>query len=138
MIFCLFHCFHQRISKKHWILPQYTFFWKKKINDVFLNVFRNIKGILNKTPFYKYNICNLNKEENSAYKVTFSRFLYFFNCWWKKIKKYILYLENIFFSKIAQITYFYAFILILRQYIYFSLKQNKWPVFQWLSEIYYF
>ena len=29
MIFCLFHCFHQTINKKHWILPQYTFFWKK-------------------------------------------------------------------------------------------------------------
>ena len=28
MIFCLFHCFHQTINKKHWILPQYTFFWK--------------------------------------------------------------------------------------------------------------
>ena len=28
-IFCLFHCFHQTINKKHWTLPQYTFFWKK-------------------------------------------------------------------------------------------------------------
>ena len=26
MIFCLFHCFHQTINKKHEILPQYTFF----------------------------------------------------------------------------------------------------------------
>ena len=66
MIFCLFHCFHQTINKKHWILAQYTFFLKKKINDAFFNVFRSINGILNKTPFYKYNICNLNKEENSA------------------------------------------------------------------------
>ena len=66
MIFCLFNCFHQKINKKHWILPQYTFFLKKIINDVFFNVFRSINGILNKTPFYKYNMCNLNKEENSA------------------------------------------------------------------------
>ena len=36
----------------------------------------------------------------------------------------------IFFSKIAQITYFYGFILILRQYINFSLKPHKWPFFQ--------
>ena len=64
-IFCLFHCFHQTINKKHWILPQYTFFLKKIINDVFFNVFRSINGILNKTPFYMYNICNLNKKENS-------------------------------------------------------------------------
>ena len=54
MIFCLFHCFHQTINKKHWILSQYTFFWKKIINDVFFNVFRSINGISNKTPFYKY------------------------------------------------------------------------------------
>ena len=60
MIFSLFHCFHQTINKKHWILPQYTFFLKKIINDVFFNVFRSINGILNKTPFYKYNICDLN------------------------------------------------------------------------------
>ena len=65
MIYCLYHCFHQTINKKHSILPQYTFFLKKIINDVFFNVFRSFNGILNKTPFYKYNICNLNKEENS-------------------------------------------------------------------------
>ena len=28
MIFCLFHHFHQRLNKKHSILPQYTFFLK--------------------------------------------------------------------------------------------------------------
>ena len=66
MIFCLFHCFHQTLNKKHWILEQYTFFLKKIINDAFFNVFRSNNGILNKTPFYKYNICNLNKEENSV------------------------------------------------------------------------
>ena len=33
---------------------------KKIINDVFFNVFRSINGILHKTPFYKYNICDLN------------------------------------------------------------------------------
>ena len=66
MIFSLFHSFHQRINKKHWILPQCTFFLKKIINDVFFNVFMGINGTLNKTPFYEYNICNSNKEENSA------------------------------------------------------------------------
>ena len=66
MIFCLFHCFHETINKKHWILPQYTFFLKKIINDVFYNVFRSINGILNKTLFYKYKIYNLNKEEIST------------------------------------------------------------------------
>ena len=33
----------------------YFFSEKKLINDVFFNVFRSINGILNKTPFYKYN-----------------------------------------------------------------------------------
>ena len=66
LILRLFLCFHQTINKKHWILPQYHFFLKKIINDVFFNVFRSISGILNKTSFNKYNICNLNKEENSA------------------------------------------------------------------------
>ena len=42
------------------------FFPKKIINDVFFNVFRSINGILNKTSLYKYDICNLNKDENSA------------------------------------------------------------------------
>ena len=42
------------------------FFLKKIINDVYFSLFRSINVILNKTPFYKFNICNLNKEENSA------------------------------------------------------------------------
>ena len=98
VIFCLFHCFHQTINRKHWILPQYTFFLKKVINNVFFNFFRSIIGILNKALFYMYNICNLNKEENSAKKVTFSMFffLYLFFCW-EKTKIYILFLDNIFF-----------------------------------------
>ena len=65
MVFCIYHCFHQTIIQKHWFLPQYTFFLKTIINHVFFNVFRRINGFLNKTPFYKCNICNLNKEENS-------------------------------------------------------------------------
>ena len=98
----------------------------------FLNVFRRTNGILNKTPFYKYNICNLNKEENSSFKSDFFKVFFIFSfVGGRKPKKYILYLDNIFFfSKIAQITYFYGFILILRQYIYFSLKPLKWPFFQ--------
>ena len=39
------------------------FLLKNIINDVFFNVFRSINGILNKTFFYKYNICNLNEEK---------------------------------------------------------------------------
>ena len=66
MIFCFFHCFHQTINKNHWILLQYTYFLKKILNNVVFNDFRIINCILNKTPFYKYNICNLKKEENSA------------------------------------------------------------------------
>ena len=63
--FLLFSLFSSNNNQKHWILPQFTFFSEKIINDVFFNVFRSINGILNKTPFYKYNICNLNKK-NSA------------------------------------------------------------------------
>ena len=36
---------------------------KNFINDVFFNVIRNINGILQKTSFYKYNICNLYKDK---------------------------------------------------------------------------
>ena len=99
MIFCLFHCFHQRINKKYLILPQYTFFSeKKKINDVFFNVFKSINGILNKTLFNKYNICNLNKEENSAFlKRDFFKLFLIFSFVGGRIKKYILYLDTIFF-----------------------------------------
>ena len=61
MIFCLFHCFH-KIKQKTMNIATIYFFLKKFINEVFFNVFRSINGILNKTPFYKYNICNLNKE----------------------------------------------------------------------------
>ena len=97
---------------------------------MFFNVFRRINGILKKTPFYKYNICNLNKEENSAKKVTFSRFYSYFHLLVEENQKNTFFFSTIFFfSKIAQITYFYAFILILRQYIYFSLNPHKWPFF---------
>ena len=69
----------------------------------------------------------------------FKFFFHIFICLWKKSKKiHSLARQYIFFSKIAQITYFYAFILILRQYIYFSLKSHKWPFFKCFSEIYYF
>ena len=73
LIFCLFHCFNKKINKKTLNIATIKFLLKKIINDVFFNVFRSINGILNKTPFYKYNICNLNKEEKSAY--TFRSFL---------------------------------------------------------------
>ena len=66
MIFFLFHCFHKKINKKQWILRQYTFFSKNFINEVFFNVYRSINGILHKTPFYKYNICNLYKDKTFA------------------------------------------------------------------------
>ena len=115
MIFCLFHCFHQTINKNTEYGHIILFFWKK-INDVFFNVFRSINGILNKTSFYKYNISNLNKEEKICLKSDFCKFFFhIFLCWWKKTKKiHSFSRQYIFFSKIAQITYFYAFILILR------------------------
>ena len=138
MIFCLFHCFHQTINKTHWILPQYTFS-EKIINDVFFNVFRSINGILNKTPFYKYYICNINKEKILPKKWLFQGFFHIFHLLVEENQKNTFFNSTIFFfPKIAQITFFYAFILILRQYIYFSLKPHKWPFFQCFSEIYYF
>ena len=72
--FLLISLFSSKNKEKTLNIATIYFFSEKKTNDVFLNVFRNIKGILNKIPFYKYNICNLNKEEKSVYKVTFSRF----------------------------------------------------------------
>ena len=130
MILCLFHCFHQTVNKKHEILPQYPFFLKKKINDVFFNVFRSINGILNKTPFYIIYAIWI-KKKILPKKWLFESFFHIFICWWKKTKKiHSLSRQYIYFSKIPQITYFYAFILILRQYIYFSLKPHKWPFFQ--------
>ena len=66
------------------------------------------------------------KAENSALKVTFSRFFSYFHLLVEENQKYTLFISTIFFfSKIAEITYFYAFILILRQYIYLSLKLHK-------------
>ena len=55
-------------SKKRKILNIATiyYFSEKIINDVYFNFFWSINGILNKTLFYKYNIYNLSKEENSA------------------------------------------------------------------------
>ena len=97
MIFCLFHCFHQTINKKHWILPQYTFFLKKIINDVFLNVFRSINGILNKTIFTSIIYAIWIKKEILPKKWLFQVFFRIFICFWRKPKKYILYLDNIFF-----------------------------------------
>ena len=88
IFFFLFQCFDKKQENKHYIhflsLALYkvtifnlfgrlnTFYIKQLFMlqytcfDVFFKVFRSINGISNKTPFYKYNICNLNKEENSA------------------------------------------------------------------------
>ena len=105
----------------------------------FFSFFKSIKGILHKTPFYNYNICNLNKEENSAKKVTFSMFFSYFHLLVEENQKNPFLISTIFFfSKIAQTTYFYAFILFLRQDINFSLKPHKRPFFQCFSEIYNF
>ena len=62
MIFCLFHCFHKKNKQKTMNIATIYLFLKNFINDVFFNVFRSINGILHKTPFYKCNIGNLNKE----------------------------------------------------------------------------
>ena len=93
---------------------------------MFFNVFRSINGILKKTRLI-YAIWI--KKKILPEKRLFQGFFHIFICWWKKTKKYILFLDNIFFSKIAQITYFYAFILILRQYIYFLLNRINEPFY---------
>ena len=130
MIFCLFNCFHQTINKKHWILPKYIFS-KKIINDVLFNVFRSINGILNKTPFTSIIYAIWIKKKILPKKWLFEVFFHIFICWWKKTKKIHFLSRQYFFSlKITKITYFYPFILNLRQYIYFSLKPHKWPSFQ--------
>ena len=90
------------------------FFSEKKINDVFFNVFRSINGILKKTPIYKYNICNLNKEENSDKKVTFSSFFSYFHIMVEENQKNTFFISTIFFS----------------------LKLHKIPIFMFLS-LYY-
>ena len=87
MIFCLFHCFHQTINKKHWILQQYNFFLRKIINDVFFNVFRSINGILNKTSFTSIIYAIWIKKKILPKKLLFQGFSHIFICWWKKTKK---------------------------------------------------
>ena len=63
--------------------------------------------------------------------MTFARFFSYFHLLVEENQKNTFFHSTIFFfCEIAQITYFYAFILILRQYIYFSLKPHKWPFFQ--------
>ena len=64
--FMLISFFPLKNKQKTLNIATIYFFLKKIINDVFFNAFRSINGILNKTPFYKYNICFLNKQENSA------------------------------------------------------------------------
>ena len=114
IIFCLFHCFHQTINKKHWILPQYTFFLKKMINDVFFNVFRSINGILNKTPFTSIIYEIWIKKKILPKRWLFPGFFHIFISWWKKTKK------------IHSLS---------RQYL-FSLKLNKLPIFMLWSLFY--
>ena len=114
MIFSLFHCFHQKINKKHWILPQYTFFLNKIINDVFFNVFRSINGILNKTPFTSIICAIWIKKKILPKKLLFQCFFHIFICWWKNTKK------------IHSLS---------RQY-FFSLKLHKLPIFMLLSLFY--
>ena len=78
--FLMIFCFTSNNKQKNTeYCHNILFFMKEIINDVFLNVVRSINGILNKTPFYKHNICNLNKEENSALKLTFWSFYFIFS-----------------------------------------------------------
>ena len=63
--FLLISLFSSNNKQKTLNIATIYFFSEKIINDVFFNVFRSINGILNKILFYKYNTCNLNKE-NSA------------------------------------------------------------------------
>ena len=103
----------KKINKKYQMLLLYTFS-EKKLKNGFFNVFWSINDILNKTPFYKYNLCNLNKEENFTKKLTFQCFFLLFIYWWKKTKK----IQS--FS---------------REYS-FSLKLHKLPIFMLLSLFY--
>ena len=68
----------------------------------------------------------------------FNVFFSYFYLLVEESQKNTFFISTIFsFSKIAQITYSYACILILRQYIYFSLKPHKRPFFQCFLKIYY-
>ena len=91
LFFCWFSAYFFLFIKQYTKNTEYwhniLFFWKKIINDVFFNVFRSINGILNKTLFNKYNICNLNKEKILPKKELFQGFFHIFICWWKKTKK---------------------------------------------------
>ena len=100
------------------------FFSEKIINDVFFNVFRSINGILNKTFFYKYNICNLNKEEKFCLKSYFFKVFFIFSfVGGSKPKKYFFFSRQyIFCLKLKKIPIFMLFSYFLRQYIYFFSK----------------
>ena len=65
--YLLISFFLSNIKQKIVNIATIYFFSEKKNNTgrVFQR-FRSIIGILKETPFYMYNICNLNKEENSA------------------------------------------------------------------------
>ena len=59
--------------------------------------------------------------------MTFISVFSYFHMLVEKKQKNTFFISTIFFfSKIAQITFFYAFIFILRQYINFFLKLHKW------------
>ena len=64
--FLLISLFSSKNKQRTLIIANILFFLKRNHNYVFFNIFRSINGILNKILFYKYNICNLNKEENTA------------------------------------------------------------------------
>ena len=85
-----------------------------------------LTAFLNKTLLYKYNISNFNKKkENSSQNVTFSSFFSYFHLLVEENQNNTFIISAIIiFPKIAKITYLYASSLILRQYIYFSLKPH--------------
>ena len=109
-----FIVFIKKINKKMNIATIY-FFLKNFINDVFFNVFRSINDILHKTPFYKYNIGNLNKEKKVC------------------LKSYFLYVFIIFHLLVEEKQKIHSFV---RQYYFFSLKLHKLPIFMFLSLFY--
>ena len=123
MIFSLFHCFHQIINKKHRIMPQYTFFLKKVINDVFFIGFRSINGILNKTPFTSIIYAIWIEKKVLPKKWLFQSFFSYIHLLVEENQKNTFFISTIlFFCKIAQITYKWLFFQCFRRFTTFKRK----------------
>ena len=101
MIFSLFHCFCQKINKKHWVLWQYPFFWKKFINNLFFNVFRRFTTFKGKPSLLR------KKKRFNTKSHFFLSFSFDFSVLIKKKGKYTLYI--FYFSETVQSTHIKRF-----------------------------